>query len=308
MSNIFLDPNSSVGRGFNKTVANASNGPQNGFVPTYHEWNGSPKFVRPNMIFVLLQEPKGMKYVPNGNERVAMLKDLLERQAKSISGINTSLSTEFAETPIGSDGDMFETPTKTTRERSVPSFTLDELEGRLISNLIEDYIMDLLRDPLTERPGVIRYQAYLDAGRPPITPDFRSMVGLFFEPNPTLDGVVRAVIVYNMMPKGTQVELSREVGGTGEIPEVTIEWTGSTQHGYAPMAIAKEYLAALNTRGLAPMELRGAVTGQSTLVASISETSSNQAQLKRAAAELPTGGANPKADAVNALIDTFTGG
>jgi hypothetical protein len=306
MSNIFLDVTNSVGGGFNKTVASAANGIQNGLVPTYHEWNGSPKFVRPNLIFVMLQEPKGMKYLPDGNERSALIKDFLERQAKRVSGINYGLSVEFAETVIGNDGDMFETPTKTTRERSVPSFVGDELEGRLYTTLFNDWITDLMKDPHTGRAGVLRQKVYLDAGRPAITPDFRSMVGLFFEPNPTMDGVVSAVIVYNMMPKATTAELSKEVGGAGEVPEITVDFTGSTQHGYAPKAIAKEYLAALNMQGLAPMELRGAVTGQSTLMASVSETRSHQAQLNRVATELPSGTANPTAGAVDSLIDTFT--
>ena len=68
----------------------------------------SSRFVKGNTIAILVSEPKAMKYMPDGEKRIAILRSLIEDRAVTISGLNGNIQAEFAETTEGQR--WFQTP------------------------------------------------------------------------------------------------------------------------------------------------------------------------------------------------------
>lgn len=286
MSQVLLESTHSLNRGDSANTIDIRVGGQQGLLPDFANWANNANLVKQRLIPVLLQAPGGMQYQPDGASRIAMLKAMIELHPIAISGLNRSLTAEFAETVVSNAGEMMETVTKTTRERSVPALTIPEKEGKPCTHLIEDWIIDLLMDPQTGYPGVIRYAAYEEAGSPPISPDFRSMVVLFIEPNATMSGVNAAYLCVNMMPKGVTDESSSAIGEALEEVNLELEFTALTQTGDAVNKLALNYLKSLDKRGLAPAALQSFVPGIAANVADDAVPLGNAVAVKAVAASL----------------------
>lgn len=257
MSQLILSSDHSLNRGANSQAQDLKVGGQSGLLPDFAHWANAGKLVKPRLIAVLLRAPGGMKLQANGTDRIAFLKAMVELHAKSITGLNRSMTAEFVETVVSNAGEMMENVSKTSRERSVPSFVWDELDGKPITRMIEDWMIDLMMDPETGHPRVITYDEYTKAENPVLSPDFKSMTVLFIEPTATLDGVLSAYLITNMMPKGFTEEASRVIGEALEAMEQTVEFTGITQTGEVPRQMALDYLDSLNKNGLSPQSLTG---------------------------------------------------
>lgn len=230
-------------------------GGQNGAMSNPANWTSAAYYTRQKLHQVLIQAPKALKYLPDGESLKKQLKAAIEMHPRSISGINQSLTVETNDTIIGNDGQVFQVPINVNREPSAPNFVWDELEGKPFTRLFRRIVVDLIMDPQTNKPGLLRYQSYTDAGRPEILPVDYTMVVLFIEPNKSMTGVVDAYLCANMFPLGIPDETLKEMGGANEQLEVALDFAAWTQVGDAVDEMAKNYLDSINVLGYAPSAL-----------------------------------------------------
>lgn len=255
MSKVLLDSEHSLSQGSTRAI-DLSIGGQQGALKDPANWVSNANYVKPRMIPVLLQAPGAMKYLPDGESRIKMLKALVELHATSITGIDSSLTVEMAETALSNAGEMMESVTKVSRARSVPVFSYPEKFGKPIYIFFRDWIVDLLQDPDTGHPGIIRYEAYQNAEYPELLADMISMAVLFIEANENLTSINDAWLCTNMMPKGIVNTASRVIGEALETVQHEVEFSAVTQVGDSVNELALDYINSLNKSGYAPRALQ----------------------------------------------------
>lgn len=254
MTTVYLPETHSLNRVGGDIGIDVRAGGQAGILPDHTTLANAGAMTRQQVIAVLLKEPTGMQYMDNGADRVEMLKALVELWPKSITGLNRSTSWEFAETPV-SNTEVMETVTKATRERSVPVFLYDEVDGKVITRFYDDWGRFLLQDPELKHPAIINRPAYINAGNPQIDSEFKAMTVLFIEPNRSMTGVQSAYMCTNMQPKGYTDESSKVIGEALEVLEQSIEFTATTMVGESVDALALSYLDSIQKQGLVPASL-----------------------------------------------------
>lgn len=239
-------------------------GGQNGAMLVPQEWISNAGYMKQKVIAVLLTAPGAVQYMDNPDVIVASLKALVENMPLSITGLQSGIDWEYNETPVGNAGEQFETVAKANRARSTPSFRWSERYASSIQRFWTELGRLCVMDPDLSFPGIVAKPKYTQAGSPPILPDMQSMCVLFIEPDETMTNVTHCWLCANMMPKsGGEINGSREIAGSAEIPEVNIDFTAFTMTGAAVAEQAKAYLASLNLANLRPTELKPFVTGAS---------------------------------------------
>lgn len=228
-------------------------GGQNGHIYNPADWVANTSYVRQDLIAVLIAPPTAMQYMPDGEDRVRMLKQMVEVHAQSVTGIEFGLEVEFAATPVGDSGAELQVAVKTTQAQSQPTFLWIERRGKIITKFISDWIRMLIQDPHLKKPGIIKEAAYiaLPKEQKALLQDAKSMVVLFIEPTESLEGVVDAVMVANMMPQAIENTMSKTAGEALEIKEIEITFTGY-QYEEGVKDIAQAYLDSLDRTGMDP--------------------------------------------------------
>lgn len=218
--------------------------------PNYAGYISNSRYIKRNIIAILVEAPRGFTYLPNSEDFIAALKAMVELHATTIEGLNSTLTVEFNDTLLGGGGEMLEDVLNVTRERSVPVFTWPEKYGRPIQLILETWIEQLMMDPDTKYPGII------SEGNVAITdilPDFNAMTVMFIEPDPTHTKAEKAWLCTNMKPKSAGDNTGRrEVGTGGEAVEHAIEFTAITQVGRGVLEWAQELLSEMNLTGMNP--------------------------------------------------------
>lgn len=243
-------------------------GGQNGFIPDYRTYLSNSAYVQRNVIPFLIEYPRGFNHLPNPEIWIGTLKSLVETQALTIEGLNGKVNVSYTENAIGSSGEMQEDFTQVTRERSTPSFTWVERQGRPIHLFFNGWIFYLIGHPDTQTPMINSLpqnaDKYFD-----FLPDFNSMSVLFVEPDPFQRRVVEAWLCVNMMPK-TSGDLSgkRDLASAMSDRKVTIDFTAMTMMSLGVNQFGQWLLNQLNYVGLNPHTRRSAIE---TISANITE-------------------------------------
>ena len=225
-------------------------GGQFGFMADYTNYVSSSRYIRRNIIPILVEAPRGFQNLRNPDKHVETLKALVELHATGIEGLQSNLTVEMSETPLGGAGEMQQSVMNVTRERSTPSFTWPEKYGNPINTFLESWITNLLMDPETKYPRVISQG---DANVGDLLPDFQAMTVMFIEPDPTHTKVVKAWLSTNMMPlTGGENLGSKEIGTGGQEVEHSVEFSAITQIGQAVSDFAQRLLDELNLTGANP--------------------------------------------------------
>lgn len=234
-------------------------GGQNGFIPDYRTYLSNSAYVQRNVIPFLIEYPRGFNYLPNADIWIGTLKALVETQALTIEGLNGKVNVSYTENAIGSSGEMQEDFTQVTRERSTPSFTWVERQGRPVHLFFNGWIFYLIGHPDTQTPMINSLpqnaDKYFD-----FLPDFNSMSVLFVEPDPFQRRVVEAWLCVNMMPK-TSGDLSgkRDLASAMSDRKVTIDFTAMTMMSLGVNQFGQWLLNQLNYVGLNPHTRRSAI-------------------------------------------------
>jgi hypothetical protein len=221
-----------------------------GFQPDYPSYLSNASYIKRNMIPFLVQAPRGFKDLDPTGGMTETLKALVELHAKTIDGLNSTLTVDWSETAFGGAGEMQQDVTNVMRERSVPNFTWVEKYGKPINRFLELWITGLLMDPATKYPGVV-----MDSNVPPadLLPDYIAATMLFIEPDPTHTRVVEAWLCTNMMPKTAGENIGkRDITTAGDITEVAVEFSAITQVGRGVRAFAQNVLDSLTLKNVNP--------------------------------------------------------
>lgn len=218
------------------------------------EYISAASYIPNNIVCLLVDAPKGFQVLPNAEEMVATLKSLVEEQARTISGLTSTLTVDSSEVPLGGAGEVHQDISNVTRARTTPSFTWPEKIGRPINLFMEYWIEQLGMNAETKIPDIVANDAL---SRPVVPedflPDFRAMTCLFFEPDPSFSRVVKAWLSTNMFPlSGGENTGTRDLTTASALVEHSIDFTASTFTGRSVSEFAQEMLDGLNLTGISP--------------------------------------------------------
>lgn len=244
------------------SVVDLRNGGQNGAIPDYRTFISNSAYVQRNVIPFLIEYPRGFDYMPGANGRVGekggrniwvgTLKALVETQAKSIEGLNGTLSVNFVDNPIGSSGEVQEDYSQTQRARSTPSFTWVERQGRPVYHFFKGWIDYLLGHAETQTPMLGSVPGNEGVAFD-FLPDMTSMTVLFVEPDPYQRRVVESWLCINMMPHGAgELNGKRDLTSAMSGREVSVEFTAITMMSQGVNEFAQRLLNELNLTGMNP--------------------------------------------------------
>ena len=227
-------------------MVNIASGGQQGAAPAPEAINSNTNYVKQNIIPFLITEPLGYADLPDPAIWTECLKSLIEVQATSITGLNSTLTVDMEGRTVGGAGEQHEDVTNVTRAVSAPSFTWPEKYGKPVTRFWDGHIVNLLGDPDTKTPRVSTFtDKVLD-----LLADYNGFAVLFVEPDPTYTKVVEAWLSVNMKPRtGATNEGRRELAGAGELLDIAIEFSAITTCGAAVLLEGQKRLDELNREG-----------------------------------------------------------
>lgn len=249
LSNTIVDQKAHVKHAQAKAV-DIRQGGQNGAMTDFRGFVSNASYVRKPLICILIEAPRGFRYMGDEEIWVGTLKSLVELHPKTIEGLNMTLTAEFQDNPVGGAGEMQSDWSDSKRTPSTPTFTWVDKYGLVINQFFEAWITGLLGDPITKYPTVISQG---DNAPTDWLPDMRSATMLFMEPDPTHLNVQRAWLCCNMMPKTAGDAIgNRDLTQGGQFAEYSIEFTAMTQVGAGVNEFAKRILLSLDLNGMNP--------------------------------------------------------
>lgn len=219
-------------------------GGQHGHMVDYEAWCSSTPYVRQNLIPRVITAPRGFAKLPNPPMWYAGLKAIIELHTKTISGLNSTLEVESIQQAMGGAGEQIDAPVNVTRSKSEPSHSLDEKYGRPVTEFLDSWIMNLIMDPETKYPNVLKQDKVIV---PDLLNDFFSCSVLYIEPDPTMTKCMHAWYVTNMYPQaGATREGNFDLTGSKEDLSIDITFTGITQVGVAVNNFGQTVLNSIN--------------------------------------------------------------
>lgn len=137
------------------------------------------------------------------------LKVLLESHAKSVSGLDVSITTDSVDGgPVGHDGQQWQMPGKTKRSQPSPSFTFQELTGGIIWKFFRAYACDM-NDPDT---NACMTELNFPHGWTSSVFSF-SFMAIQFDPTGRPDRIMHAIEYANCWPQGVDgAGIERQIG------------------------------------------------------------------------------------------------
>ena len=237
---------------------------QQGFVSDYRTYLSNSAWAGRHIIPFLLEYPRGFDHLPDKEIYIGTLKALVETHAKSIDGLNGTITLSWFDNPVGHAGDTQEDFSRVERAKSTPTFTWVERQGRPIQLFLNSWVYNLIAHPDTQTPMINAYRAqdnmdnsqkYFD-----FLPDFYAMAVLFVRPDPFQRRVDEAWLCVNMAPKQTGDNLGkREMGGAFQGLDLSIEFTAMTMQSMGVNQFAQTLLDEMNYGGFNPQTRRSAI-------------------------------------------------
>ena len=166
-----------------------------------HEYMHEQSYHRKDLIAIVLETPKGFDLLPNAKEWKMAIKALFEVHAKTISGLNSTLTVGVENKAMGLSGAEFVEPNDVTRESSsVVLGGISERYGIPFETLLDVWIRYMIKDPDIKAPLINRL---VDAFQLPEawTADYYSCTVLYIEPDTMLRKPVHAWVVSNQFPQ-----------------------------------------------------------------------------------------------------------
>ena len=245
-------------KGTKSYAVDASKGGQFGFMIDIGNYINNTPYVGHDVIPVLMQYPKAYDLFDKDTRDtlVRMLKSLIEVNAKSITGLRSTLATEWMSVEVGGAGEIQQEISNVTRERSAPSYTWHEVDGCAIGRFWEWNIEMLGMDANSKYPNIIAEGFNITT----LLADMTRFVTLYIEPDRTGQYAVDAYLCANMFPQSAgDRESLRELTSAKQGRDITIEFTALTQRGYGVIALAQKFLDAINYTGANPQYQPAAV-------------------------------------------------
>lgn len=252
LSDAILSENTAYAAGKTNAMLDLQYGGQQGYAPDLTEWVSNQAYVRKNLICLLVEAPKGFKYLPDAASWVGTLRALVELHPMSIDGLAAGLEVEVAENAVGGAGEMQQDFTDVKRARSNPVFRWNEKYGMPVSNFLQGWITYLMMDPASKYPNVVT----LSGSKPTdMLADQYAATMIFIEPDATHSKVVKSWLCTNMFPMASgEIVGRRELTAAGELTTYDINFTAITQYGVGVDLLAERLLAGINITGANPYQ------------------------------------------------------
>lgn len=232
--------------------ADLTTGAQYGYQPDAEAYVNNAGYRPQRLIALLVEPPRGFSYLADPAKSISTLRQLMEQQSKSFTGLREGLNVEFAERPMDGSGRMQRDPTNVTEEISNPSHTWDERYGRAIHTFWQWYIRMLVGDPVTKQPGVMNVSENVPTDH---LPDFYSFTMLYIQPDPLRRRVETAWLQTGMVPNTSGVlESQFDVAAASDVPEITIEFGGVPYSTYGVLDFAQSVLDKINYVNAGPLQ------------------------------------------------------
>lgn len=260
MANLAKDliHNKSFLKGTKTWGVDASKGGQFGFMVDIANFINSTPYVGHDVIPVLMQYPKAYDLFDKDTRDtlVRMLKALIEVNSKSITGLRSTIATEWMSVEIGGAGEILQELTNVTRERAAPNHTWHEVDGCVIGRFWEWNIEMLGMDANSKYPNIIAEGFNITT----LLADMTRFVTLYIEPDRTGQYCVDAYLCANMFPQTAgDRESLRDLTAAKQGRDIVIEFTALTQRGYGVISLGQKFLDAINYTGANPQYQPAAV-------------------------------------------------
>lgn len=225
-----------VGGKNDSTVANLPKGAQLGLGPQLADIDVATPLVLSPVVPIMVHSPGMFRNVPHFD---TILKALVERHAKEISGIDLNYTLEGSETPVGHDGQSIHMPTSSKREQITPTFTWQEITGNLVWNFIKNWITTI-KHPDTQAAN----SAALPSGDQTLSPQLLSQIAmdvLFIQFDTSLQpqNIIDAYFVVGMWPQETGAAGYQRIINTSQIVERAVPFHGIIQNNENTRAVGR---------------------------------------------------------------------
>lgn len=230
-------------------MVDLTKGGMNGMQANYAAFYANTDYVSRKARVIMLTAPEGWEYFPDGQTYIDMLKAIVEVHAQSWEGFTSTGSVASEQTAMNGGGEQQHTPTKVTREPSVPVLSISEKYGLPVLATFESMVYDLIMHPenglatLYTLPNKPKHQL----------PNIYSFSILVYEPDPTFQYAVRAQIISNMYPQMTPENTMRfDLTAEGERATYSITFNGFTQRGRGVLDFANKMIKEAAIVGTSP--------------------------------------------------------
>lgn len=208
------------------TIANLPAGAQLGFGNHLADLDAATPLTLNPVVPIVTHSPTMFRNLPHFDD---VLKALIERHAKDISGIDFEYRLEGTATPAGHDGQQLYMPTQSRRSEISPQFTWTEVTGNLIWNFFMNWIK-MTRHPDTQAS----LTAALEGGGE-LTPQLMSsfsMDVLFIQFDSTMrpENIIDAYMVTSMWPQQNGLFGLKRTVGEVTMPDRNVTFYGVLQH------------------------------------------------------------------------------
>lgn len=246
-----------------------STGMLHGYKPDYGQYVSNTGYAPRNVIPLLMEAPRGFEYLPDTARAVAVLKNIMETQAKTITGLRSGYNVDSTQRQVSGAGHQQWDPSNVTEEISEIQYTWDERYGKAFQHFWMHYIRNLISDPTTKQPGVMNLVSGTDEPTDHLA-DFYSFTMLFIEPDPLGRYAIDAWLVSNMYPKqsGTH-EVGFDRAADFAVPELQVGFTGIPVRSVGVQQLAQEILESINYLNAGPIQQLAHVSSVSTAIQSV---------------------------------------
>jgi len=225
-----------------------------------HEWMADQAYIRRDIIPIVLQAPKGFELMGDiGKKFVYMTKALFEKHARTIEGLDSSITVNSGEHELGLEGAKYREPVNVTVAESNVTISLTEKYGQAVKNFLDIWIRYLIMDPDTKGPLISKNLQYTDKNSVAIngfelnkgvwSTEYYTATVLFIEPDILYSRVVNAWLVSNLYPTSVpNIIGKKDKKADKEIEELSIEFGGFAMHSRNPNVrkLATKVLQGLN--------------------------------------------------------------
>lgn len=259
--------NTGYARNTNSPMVDLTKGGQFGNQSNIPAFYANTDYISRKARVLMLTAPEGWNYFDEGNTYIASLKAIIEVHAQSWEGFTDTLSVVSEQSAVSGGGEQQHTPTKVTREPSVPVLTIPEKYGLPVKATFESQIIDLIMDPDNDLATLYT----LPEGRRPRhqLPNIYTFSILVFEPDPTFQYANRAQIVVNMYPQqGPEATMRFDKTAEGEKATYSITFNGLTQRGRGVLDFANRMIQEAKITNTSPQLAPPAISRVSDDVAS----------------------------------------
>ena len=190
------------------------------------EWMYEQSYQRMDVIPIVLQTPKMFDLLPNAAYWHEAIKSIFEVHARTIDGLNASLTVNTGEHNLGVSGATVKEVTQVTREATNVTLGLDERTGLPFETLFDIWIRYGLDDPDAGHPLITRVGATADLPKH-WTAEWYSCTVLFIEPDRLRRKVNHAWLVSDLKPLSNPDIIGKKDKSAGrELKQLSIDFGG----------------------------------------------------------------------------------